>query len=211
MRNAFDIACKEKYLRFLFPIIEYDGEPILMVLRDEFENLFLGLCSELRGFHRWVVGLTDVSILRGLLEERYTINEALKAKTNFAYVIERRSDEYRFARLPFDRVNPRFLAEDGVYAEFVEDDCEENLCHVEGQTFASEHSEGYYLDFLRAIITEGRRDDFSCYSVPDVQKDNIVRNRIDLAGSTKGRFSMHADLLNSVQDLNSTAQLIIAA
>lgn len=133
MNNAFDIACKEKYLHYLFSIVEYDYEPILMVLRDDSQKLFLGLCSELRGMRRWIVALTNVQVLRGLLDFKYTINEALKAVSNTAYVIERHGNEYSFERIPFNQVNPLYLAEEGVYAEFTDEDCEENLAKVEAE------------------------------------------------------------------------------
>lgn len=134
MNSVFDIACKEKYLQHLFTIIEYDYEPILMVLRDRYQNLYLGLCSELRGMRRWIVAPTNTQELHRLLNYKYTINEALKALSNTAYVIERHGSEYLYERMPFNQVNPLYLAEEGVYAEFIDEDCEENLAKIEGES-----------------------------------------------------------------------------
>lgn len=184
MNNAFDIACKEKYLHFLFTIIEYDYEPILMVLRDDYQNLFLGLCSELRGMRRWIVALTNGQVLRGLLDFKYAINEALKALSNTAYVIERRGSEYRFERVPFSQVNPLYLAEEGVYAEFTDEDCEENLARVmleyDMPDDDRENNEVYYLDSFSAVLTNNQLNSFF-YHAPE--KDYHIPDRMKLPSS----------------------------
>lgn len=154
MKKKLTIMCQNKTLQCVFPIIEYDGEPILMVMQDDFDHLFLSLCSDFRAIHRWIVAPTNVEILHRLLDFDITINDALRAASRTAYIIERHGREYNFRRVLFQDIDPSFLAEEGVYADFIEEDCDDNLEQLDHELNANVQK--YFVSSYGGVLVDNR-------------------------------------------------------
>lgn len=88
MRNEVYFENIEKtgdlYLDYIF--LEYEYEPIYFTCVDDFDNLYLCLCSEIRGKQRWVISKSDTKILRKLLEQQLDMAEALCCFENVVIV-----------------------------------------------------------------------------------------------------------------------------
>lgn len=154
MKAEISIPFQSKTLQCEFVIIEYDEDPILMVMRDDFGNLFLNLCSEIRGMNRWIVAPTSLDTLHHLINFDLTINDALRAVSRFAYVIERHGQDYSISKVAFRDIPPRFLAKEGVYADFMEYDCDENLAKLEQE--ANANAEEYFVSSYDEVLLSGQ-------------------------------------------------------
>jgi len=73
------------YLDFVF--VEYE-EPILFTCIDNKSNLYLCLCSEIRGEGRWIITPTEVCVIKDMIQNNITIYDALKATTSYKYILE---------------------------------------------------------------------------------------------------------------------------
>lgn len=142
------ISSEKKEFREVFTIIEYDSDPILIVMRDEYECLFLCLCSELRAMHRWIVAPTNIDILHRLLGFEITINGALRAISRYAYVIEQHGRDYNCKRTPFNSIDSCYLAEENAYADFMEEDCENYLDYLEREMELNNRENDYFTDLV---------------------------------------------------------------
>lgn len=63
------------YLDYVF--LEYECEPIYFTCVDDFENIYLCLCSEIRGKQRWVISKSNRAILRKLIDQQLDMAEAM--------------------------------------------------------------------------------------------------------------------------------------
>lgn len=70
------------YLDYVF--LEYEYEPIYFTCVDDFENIYLCLCSEIRGKQRWVISKSNRAILRKLIDQQLDMAEAMCL---FGYVV----------------------------------------------------------------------------------------------------------------------------
>ena len=63
------------YLEYVF--LEYEEEPVYFTCIDEKNQIYLCLCSEIRGGQRWIISESNTAILEDLIEQRIDMADAL--------------------------------------------------------------------------------------------------------------------------------------
>lgn len=125
MTNCIPLNGKE--LRMLFSIESYDYIPILSVLKDDYSQLYLCLCSEIRDKMRWIISLTTFEVIQALVDLKLSVNQALRKVQDQVFVVEYCDGKYSCQTLSFSKINPLYLAEEDTYAEFQDEDVDDNL------------------------------------------------------------------------------------
>lgn len=72
------------YLDYVF--FEFEFEPILFTCIDENKNIYLCLCSEIRGGQKWIITKTNTNLLTNLINEKIDIYSAFFVEDNLIIV-----------------------------------------------------------------------------------------------------------------------------
>ena len=183
------IQCDGQALYYEFALNTLDDVPTLFVAKNEKDELFLCLCSEMRGLMRWVIGKTDAPVLNGLIGQHLTINEALsRTDPNVRIVEHRKGVGFTCEKVPIREVNPLYLTEEGLYADFLEEDAEEKVRLLTIQWLSNELKQQYEEHYHaqtddsvnKALYEETKRQS----KIPDYQENSEIKKDHNLSGLT---------------------------
>ncbi len=200
-KKAFIEYGNEK-LYLLFSIIVFEYLPILFVAYDEKDQLYLVFCSESREIMRWVIGKTNIRTIEAVLNQDMTINEALGCEEAGRIMVVKfsKTEGYSIEETSLCEVDPYYLTESGVYAEFIEDDVEENLKqYKESRLYKDRVLMKYEGDTLSRDIQEvitgeaGHIDMCEDWIAQLVMADDVVRH----SETEKARLSSMPDFANA--------------
>lgn len=118
---------EDKPLREVFPLLVFDYMSVLAVYQDEEGEIYLGKVSDWRNGIVFVVSKTTKKIIRDLVNQKISINIALKRGSMIKYLVTFKDKKWTTEVKRFNQLNKHDLANYGIYLEYMEDDIEENF------------------------------------------------------------------------------------
>ena len=118
---------EDKPLREVFPLLVFDYMPVLAVYQDEEGEIYLGKVSDWRNGIVFVVSKTTKKIIRDLVNQKISINIALKRGSMIKYLVTFKDKKWTTETKRFNQLNKYDLANYGIYLRYMEDDIEENF------------------------------------------------------------------------------------
>ena len=118
---------EDKPLREVFPLLVFDYMSVLAVYQDEEGEIYLGKVSDWRNGIVFVVSKTTKKIIRDLVNQKISINIALKRGSMIKYLVTFKDKKWTTEVKRFNQLNKYDLANYGIYLEYMEDDIEENF------------------------------------------------------------------------------------
>lgn len=118
---------EDKPLREVFPLLVFDYMPVLAVYQDEEGEIYLGKVSDWRNGIVFVVSKTTKKIIRDLVNQKISINIALKRGSMIKYLVTFKDKKWTTEAKRFNQLNKYDLANYGLYLKYMEDDIEENF------------------------------------------------------------------------------------
>ena len=118
---------EDKPLREVFPLLVFDYMSVLAVYQDEEGEIYLGKVSDWRNGIIFVVSKTTKKIIRDLINQKISINIALKRGSMIKYLVTFKDKKWTTEAKRFNQLNKYDLANYGIYLEYMEDDIEENF------------------------------------------------------------------------------------
>lgn len=118
---------EDKPLREVFPLLVFDYMPVLAVYQDEEGEIYLGKVSDWRNGIVFVVSKTTKKIIRDLINQKISINIALKRGSMIKYLVTFKDKKWTTEAKRFNQLNKYDLTNYGIYLEYMEDDIEENF------------------------------------------------------------------------------------
>lgn len=111
------------YIDYIF---HYDDQPILFSLKDEFSNLYLCVCYELREYQKWFIAKVDFNDLKQMNDNKKTVLE-LFLKNNSLLQAQRKSFTkiINYAFETTKEIDQDLLPEKGFYLETDNEEQEE--------------------------------------------------------------------------------------
>lgn len=118
---------EDKPLKEVFPLLVFDYMPVLAVYQDEEGEIYLGKVSDWRNGIVFVVSKTTKKIIRDLVNQKISINIALKRGSMIKYLVTFKDKKWTTEAKRFNQLNKYDLANYGLYLKYMEDDIEENF------------------------------------------------------------------------------------
>ena len=118
---------EDKPLKEVFPLLVFDYMSVLAVYQDEEGEIYLGKVSDWRNGIVFVVSKTTKKIIRDLVNQKISINIALKRGSMIKYLVTFKDKKWTTEVKRFNQLNKYDLANYGIYLEYMEDDIEENF------------------------------------------------------------------------------------
>ena len=118
---------EDKPLKEVFPLLVFDYMPVLAVYQDEEGEIYLGKVSDWRNGIIFVVSKTTKKIIRDLINQKISINIALKRGSMIKYLVTFKDKKWTTEVKRFNQLNKYDLANYGIYLKYMEDDIEENF------------------------------------------------------------------------------------
>ena len=118
---------QDKPLKEVFPLLVFDYMPVLAVYQDEEGEIYLGKVSDWRNGIIFVVSKTTKKIIRDLINQKISINIALKRGSMIKYLVTFKDKKWTTEAKRFNQLNKYDLANYGIYLKYMEDDIEENF------------------------------------------------------------------------------------
>ena len=118
---------ENKPLKEVFPLLVFDYMPVLAVYQDEEGEIYLGKVSDWRNGIVFVVSKTTKKIIRDLINQKISINIALKRGSMIKYLVTFKDKKWPTVVKRFNQLNKYDLANYGIYLKYMEDDIEENF------------------------------------------------------------------------------------
>ena len=118
---------EDKPLKEVFPLLIFDYMSVLAVYQDEEGEIYLGKVSDWRNGIIFVVSKTTKKIIRDLINQKISINIALKRGSMVKYLVTFRDKKWTTEVKRFNQLNKYDLANYDIYLEYMEDDVEENF------------------------------------------------------------------------------------
>ena len=118
---------EDKPLREVFPLLVFDYMSVLAVYQDEEGEIYLGKVSDWRNGIVFVVSKTTKKIIRDLVNQKISINIALKRGSMIKYLVTFKDKKWTTEVKRFNQLNKYDLANYGIYLKYIEDDIEENF------------------------------------------------------------------------------------
>ena len=117
----------DKPLKEVFPLLIFDYMSVLAVYQDEEGEIYLGKVSDWRNGIIFVVSKTTKKIIRDLINQKISINIALKRGSMIKYLVTFKDKKWTTEAKRFNQLNKYDLANYGIYLEYMEEDIEENF------------------------------------------------------------------------------------
>ena len=105
----------------------FDYISVLAIYQDEEGKIYLGKVSDWRNGIVFVVSKTSKKIIRDLINQKISINIALKRGSIIKYLVTFKDKKWTTETKRFNQLNKYDLADYGIYLEYMEDDVEENF------------------------------------------------------------------------------------
>jgi hypothetical protein len=118
---------QDKPLKEVFPLLVFDYMSVLAVYQDEEGEIYLGKVSDWRNGIIFVVSKTTKKIIRDLINQKISINIALKRGSMIKYLVTFKDKKWTTEVKRFNQLNKYDLANYGIYLKYMEDDIEENF------------------------------------------------------------------------------------
>lgn len=118
---------EDKPLKEVFPLLIFDYMSVLAVYQDEEGEIYLGKVSDWRNGIIFVVSKTTKKIIRDLINQKISINVALKRGSMIKYLVTFKDKKWTTEAKRFNQLNKYDLANYGIYLQYMEDDVEENF------------------------------------------------------------------------------------
>lgn len=118
---------QDKPLKEVFPLLIFDYMSVLAVYQDEEGGIYLGKVSDWRNGIIFVVSKTTKKIIRDLINQKISINIALKRGSMTKYLVTFKDKKWTTEVKRFNQLNKYDLANYGIYLKYMEDDIEENF------------------------------------------------------------------------------------
>lgn len=118
---------EDKPLKEVFPLLIFDYMSVLAVYQDEEGEIYLGKVSDWRNGIVFVVSKTTKKIIRDLINQKISINIALKRGSMIKYLVAFKDKKWTTEAKRFNQLNKYDLANYGIYLKYMEDDIEENF------------------------------------------------------------------------------------
>ena len=118
---------EDKPLKEVFPLLIFDYMSVLAVYKDEEGEIYLGKVSDWRNGIIFVVSKTTKKIIRDLINQKISINIALKRGSMIKYLVTFKDKKWTTEAKRFNQLNKYDLANYGIYLKYMEDDIEENF------------------------------------------------------------------------------------
>lgn len=118
---------EDKPLKEVFPLLIFDYMSVLAVYQDEEGEIYLGKVSDWRNGIIFVVSKTTKKIIRDLINQKISINIALKRGSMIKYLVTFKDKKWTTEAKRFNQLNKYDLANYGIYLKYMEDDIEENF------------------------------------------------------------------------------------
>lgn len=118
---------EDKPLKEVFPLLVFDYMSVLAVYQDEEGEIYLGKVSDWRNGIIFVVSKTTKKIIRDLINQKISINIALKRGSMIKYLVTFKDKKWTTEAKRFNQLNKYDLANYGIYLKYMEEDIEENF------------------------------------------------------------------------------------
>lgn len=118
---------EDKPLKEVFPLLIFDYMSVLAVYQDEEGEIYLGKVSDWRNGIVFVVSKTTKKIIRDLVNQKISVNIALKRGSMIKYLVTFKDKKWTTEVKRFNQLNKYDLANYGIYLKYMEDDIEENF------------------------------------------------------------------------------------
>lgn len=118
---------EDKPLKEVFPLLIFDYMSVLAVYQDEEGEIYLGKVSDWRNGIVFVVSKTTKKIIRDLVNQKISVNIALKRGSMIKYLVTFKDKKWTTEAKRFNQLNRYDLANYGIYLHYMEDDVEENF------------------------------------------------------------------------------------
>ena len=118
---------EDKPLKEVFPLLVFDYMSVLAVYQDEEGEIYLSKVSDWRNGIVFVVSKTTKKIIRDLVNQKISINIALKRGSMIKYLVTFKEKKWTTEAKRFNQLNKYDLANYGIYLKYMEDDIEENF------------------------------------------------------------------------------------
>lgn len=118
---------EDKPLKEVFPLLVFDYMSVLAVYQDEEGEIYLGKVSDWRNGIVFVVSKTTKKIIRDLINQKISINIALKRGSMIKYLVTFKDKKWTTEVKKFNQLNKYDLANYGIYLKYMEEDIEENF------------------------------------------------------------------------------------
>ena len=118
---------EDKPLKEVFPLLVFDYMSVLAVYQDEKGEIYLGKVSDWRNGIVFVVSKTTKKIIRDLVNQKISVNIALKRGSMIKYLVTFKDKKWTTEVKRFNQLNKYDLANYGIYLRYMEDDIEENF------------------------------------------------------------------------------------
>ena len=118
---------EDKPLKEVFPLLVFDYMSVLAVYQNEEGEIYLGKISDWRNGIIFVVSKTTKKIIRYLINQKISINIALKRGSMIKYLITFKDKKWTTEVKRFNQLNKYDLANYGIYLKYMEEDIEENF------------------------------------------------------------------------------------
>ena len=118
---------ENKPLKEVFPLLVFDYMSVLAVYQDEEGEIYLGKVSDWRNGITFVVSKTTKKIIRDLINQKISINVALKRGSLIKYLVVFKDGKWTTEVKKFNQLNKYDLANYGIYLKYMEEDIEENF------------------------------------------------------------------------------------
>lgn len=118
---------ENKPLKEVFPLLVFDYMSVLAVYQDEEGEIYLGKVSDWRNGIIFIVSKTTKKIIRDLINQKISINVALKRGSLIKYLVTFKDGKWTTEVKKFNQLNKYDLANYGIYLKYMEEDIEENF------------------------------------------------------------------------------------
>lgn len=129
MKEQMEVSLyiEDKPLKEVFPLLIFDYMSVLAVYQDEEGEIYLGKVSDWRNGIIFVVSKTTKKIIRDLINQKISINIALKRGSMIKYLVTFKDKKWTTEAKRFNQLSKYDLANYGIYLKYMEDDIEENF------------------------------------------------------------------------------------
>ena len=93
--------------------LEFEYEPIFFTCSDNNNNLYICLCSEIRGEQRWIVSKTSIENIQMMLEQKMDMASALNNSSRIVKIVRDRNGTESSEELSIDDIDELDLPERG--------------------------------------------------------------------------------------------------
>lgn len=132
MNNIMFNINNELKLEMAFPLIEFEGIPIVFVCTNNGLDVFFCICTEIRGLQQWIIIKTTCKSIEKLLLKQCDINSFIKEnKKVYIARAEESIDNISYKEILTSDIEKCDIPPEGVYLELMVDDSLKKLYELQ--------------------------------------------------------------------------------